>query len=282
MLGADSTSTYGVAGDRHYYNHAQKIFEVGEDASLGIVTWGLGGLSVGSYRMLIARFADRLKPGISVEDAAKQWASDFWNAYTASDIWPLAIECQRLAKMGPYVVGANPPAPNSRDKGEEERFEAYRLGLVAGFCIGGYMMPDRVPSAFVIIADPLGGSSPVPSPITQGWSFWGAPNLIQRLIFGCDDSLKASILSSGKWNGTNDDLNTLVADHQLAHPLVPMREAIDFVHSCIFSTIKAMKFSSLPQICGGPIEIAAITVDRKFRWVRHKPWDTAINEGGLA
>ena len=54
---------------------------------------------------------------------------------------------------------------------------------------------------------------------------------------------------------------------------------IDFVHACIASTIKAMKFSNLAQICGGPIEIAVITTDRRFRWVRHKEWDAAISEG---
>jgi len=58
-----------------------------------------------------------------------------------------------------------------------------------------------------------------------------------------------------------------------------MRDAIDFVHSCISSTIKTLKFSHLSQTCGGPIEIAVITTDRDFRWVRHKEWDAAIKEG---
>jgi hypothetical protein len=34
--------------------------------------------------------------------------------------------------------------------------------------------------------------------------------------------------------------------------------------------------------CGGPIEIAVITTDRRFRWVRHKDWDVAIAEGDPA
>ncbi len=280
MFGADSTSTYGDPGERHYYNHAQKLFEVGEDSTLGIVTWGLGGLSVGSYRMIVALFADDLQanPPTTVAEIADRWAAHFWASYTASDIWPLVLECRLLNAMPAFDPSANPVDPAARTEAQEQRFQQLRLGLVAGFCIGGYKLPDRVPSAFVVIADPL-GALPVPAPITQGWSFWGAPNMIQRLLFGCDDSLKASILESGMWNGTGADLDALVADHQLAHPQVPMREAIDFVHSCIYGTIKAMKFSSLPQICGGPIEIAAITVDRKFRWVRHKAWDAAINEG---
>jgi hypothetical protein len=32
--------------------------------------------------------------------------------------------------------------------------------------------------------------------------FWGVPNLILRLIRGCDIGLRTKILKSGKWNGT--------------------------------------------------------------------------------
>ena len=68
VLGADSTSTNLVnnhAGkeDFHYFNHNQKLFQVGEESALGIVTWGLGcGLgclgNVG-HRTAIARLADK-------------------------------------------------------------------------------------------------------------------------------------------------------------------------------------------------------------------------------
>jgi hypothetical protein len=34
VLGADSTTTYGT----HHFNNSQKLFEVGEDSSLAIVT----------------------------------------------------------------------------------------------------------------------------------------------------------------------------------------------------------------------------------------------------
>jgi hypothetical protein len=75
---------------------------------------------------------------------------------------------------------------------------------------------------------------------------------------------------------------TLLAKHHLGHAsTIPIREAIDFIHACIYSTIKALKFSSLSQICGGPIELAAITTDRSFRWVRHKQWDAAIREDDI-
>ena len=39
VLGADSTTSF--YGGIHYYNHNQKIFELGEkDTTFGIMTWG--------------------------------------------------------------------------------------------------------------------------------------------------------------------------------------------------------------------------------------------------
>jgi len=88
-------------------------------------------------------------------------------------------------------------------------------------------------------------------------------------------------VSSGKWNGSRVDLDAIIAKFALQHAILPIRDAIDFVHSCIHSTIKALKFSQLSQSCGGPIEIAVITMDRTFRWVRHKQFDAAIMDGAL-
>jgi hypothetical protein len=99
-------------------------------------------------------------------------------------------------------------------------------------------------------------------------------------MFGCDDELKATLIKSGKWTGTPAELDALLQQHHLLTPLLPIRDALDFVHGCIASTIKALKFSAFAQTCGGPIELAVITTDRHFRWVRQ--WDAAINEGNLA
>jgi hypothetical protein len=34
VVGSDSTTTYGSSHGPHYFNHAQKIFEIGENSSL--------------------------------------------------------------------------------------------------------------------------------------------------------------------------------------------------------------------------------------------------------
>jgi hypothetical protein len=277
VLGADSTASAMLDGGFHYFNFNQKVFEIGEPGTgtLGLVTWGLGGLGPKSYRTLAAQLADSLDatPPASVAEVVSRWIDAFWTEYS-----PLITGCQTLNKKLPFDPNANPPDPAARTKAEEEELEQLKRGLVVGFCLGGYVQPSRNPEAYVVTFDPLAGK-PAATPIGMSWSFWGAPNMIQRLMFGCDDALKTAFLQSGKWTGTPAELDTLVEQHKLATPYLPIREAVDFVHACIASTIKAMKFSSLAQVCGGPIEIGVITTDRRFRWVRHKDFDAAITDG---
>jgi hypothetical protein len=279
VLGADSTTTAFTPVGPHYFNHSQKVFEIGNGSTLGGVTWGLGGLVVNSHRSLFALLADDIakKKPKSVEEVARRWVDQFWAAYTTSSVvGPLIAECKTLGQKKPYDPAG---APDARTQDEETRYRSLKNDLVAGFCIGGYLPQDRVPAAFVTLFDPI-GAKPAPTAVV-GWSFWGAPNIVQRLIFGYDDNLKDALLKSGKWAGTNTELDALLAQQMLAHPIIlPIRDAADFVYSCIAGTIKALKFSNLSQICGGPIELAVITADRPFRWVRHKAWDSAIAEGG--
>jgi hypothetical protein len=100
---------------------------------------------------------------------------------------------------------------------------------------------------------------------------------MRRILVGIDPGLYTAILASGRWLGTPADLANLVNLGRLNLPgILPLRDAIDWVYSSIFSTIKALKFSQMAPICGGPVEIAVITTDRPFRWVCHKGLDTVI------
>jgi hypothetical protein len=280
VLGADSTSTYSTPSGNHYFNHAQKIFEIGEGSTLGIVTWGLGGLKVGSHRTLVALLADDLKKKkpTSVQDVAERWCRHFWKAYSSSLAADIQL-CDTLSKMLPFDPVAVPPVLNSRTKEQETQFKNLRNTLTVGFCIAGYVLSDRNPCAFETVFDPINGE-PKPSSISVGSQrFWGAPNMIARILHGSDPGLRQSILESGKWSGTEAELDNVLKRQALSHLLAPIRDAADFTYACILSTIKALKFSNYAQICGGPIEIAVITTDRPFRWVRHKAWDAAITEG---
>lgn len=276
VLGADSTSTYRLRDGAHYFNHAQKIFEVGTGSTFGVVTWGLGGLNVSSHRRLLATFADDLgqTAANSIQHVAERWVEWFFAEYERSD---LIVGYRDLASKLPFDP-RNPFDAANRTQEEEKEYSEMKSNLGVGFCIGGYHPSDRSPTAYHVWFDP---DIARPQPIQQapGFNFWGAPNMIQRLVFGHDGNLKSGILRSGRWKGTEEELDEILQQQVLSHPILPIRDAIDFVHSCILSTIKALKFSDFQQICGGPVELAVITADRPFRWVRHKEWDSALLDG---
>lgn len=279
VLGADSTATAQVrSGQFHFFDFNQKVFEIGEGGTLGMLTWGLGSIGGVSYRTLLALLADELvkNPPKSVSEVASRWVDKIYDPYMKS---------QNLVRLGVLETKdafGQPPAPGRevRTQEEDQEYVSLLMGLDVGFCFAGYVLPDRFPEAATVVIGPKTGK-PTPQMAGQDSISWfGVPNFFSRLLFGIDPALKQDILSSGKWNGTPDELNQIVAKH--ARPpsgSLPIRDAIDYVYSCIQCTIKAVKFSELPQVCGGPIELAVITTDRKFRWVRHKSWDAAITDG---
>lgn len=273
VLGADSTTTMFVSdnqsgGMTRQFDFAQKIFQVGEGGNIGVTMWGLGSLNNQSYRTIIARFADELdaNPCSSVDQVASRFSTEFFREYQQ--------EFSTIASRALALAGQA-----SRTNEEEIEFAFLLQNFSGGFCIGGFCLPDRAPKAFEIAYGPLLTTAPVPSeqPVSTS-RFWGCPNLIHRLLFGMDDAVFQSVLNSPLWTGTPDELFALLNPHSLGQPRnLPIREAIDWVHASIYSTIKTMKFSHLAPVCGGPIEVAAITTDRPFRWVRHKEMNAAFS-----
>ncbi len=270
VLGSDSTTTYMVDGKPRHFNCAQKVFEVGEHSTLGIVTWGIAGFPDVSYRTLLAQLADELvgHPVKSVAAVAESWSRK---------IWP----CYRDAFLPHRTRFAELRAMTTRNPQESAELAALAQMGMLGFVVAGYLLDDRTPRAFEIQFDFGSSNHAVPSEIGIGQPFFrGVPNFMDRLMNGMDDPLYHHILASGKWTGTPEELAELVKQVSAIAlpPIMPVREAIDWVYSSIYTTIKALKFSHLPRWCGGPIELAIITSDRRFRWVRHKSMDAAVGE----
>ncbi len=279
ILAADSTTTQitpmpprtGGAPQApvvRYFLYGQKLFEIGENSTLGIVTWGLGGLPDLSYRTVIASFADSLRaaPPGSMQEVAQKWGEYFWAAYSKS----LAAEIQAAKQLS-----ETPPVEPGL---VEIRTQLVRRTSV-GFCVAGRCGESRQPSAFRVDVSPLLPGPPTPHPLPMGdLQFWGVPNMVNRLALGFDQEIVTALLRSGKWGGTPQELVAVLTERVLQLPrIMPLRDAIELVHSLIYTTIKSMKYSHLPPVCGGPIEIAVITTDRNFRWVKHKPFDVALD-----
>jgi hypothetical protein len=275
VLGADSTVTVSGGDEPRYYNHAQKLFQVGDPGTLGIAMWGDIPRSV-SYRTMIAHFADsiRTKPPTSVEDVAKRWA-----AHAHGELRKAYTDKVTLAD-----AAAKKEAAGATPTDEEKSAVAFVADFSTGFCVGGCSLPERRPAAYELEVALSSATAPAVEELAPGdLHFWGAPNILQRVLHSIDyriidDILDAKNANGSKaWTGSDKDLFRLAFSRQLfVNPGIPIREAVDLVHFSIQATIKALKFSHFSPTCGGPIEVAVVTSDRPFRWVRHKSFDAAI------
>ena len=157
VFGADSTTTMYVAGVgpgaegcEHHYDFAQKVFQIGENSTLGLTMWGLGNLRNVSYRTLIAQFADSLigKGAQSMSEVADRWSQFFWAAYSTDLGWVL----QRTQLLQSQAT---------KTPQEEGELEFLLRAFSGGFCIGGYLMNDRGPRR---VPDSLHPNNDVPWP----------------------------------------------------------------------------------------------------------------------
>jgi acetolactate synthase-1/2/3 large subunit len=98
---------------------------------------------------------------------------------------------------------------------------------------------------------------------------WGLERHPMRLLYGYDgrlpDALRRAGLDAAKFEQCAGAFRiALNLDY------MPLRDAIDFAHFLIYSTIKLHRYRGIAAFVGGPIEIAAVTADRGFRWIVHK------------
>lgn len=224
VLGADSTASTQISSGAglsgyHYFNHNQKLSELGENGTVGVVTWGLGSLGAKSYRTMLASLADDLvkSPATDLKEVTERWCDLFWSEYNAI-LGPFIQQCKNLNTKQPYGPSAAPAgAPPRRTEQEERDFQTLKSTLVVGFCFAGYWLPDRMTTGFTLIFDPLAGK-PSPAQLTPlSYGFWGAPNFMKRLILGADDTLKTRIRSSVHWKGTDADLDQIFEKEKLGH-----------------------------------------------------------------
>lgn len=252
VIGADSTTTATINGDAvQLLNHAQKVFEVGAPGAsrFAFATWNAATVGAVSHRTMVARLAARVSAGSTHHDVR-------WALIDLVDEERKRQGADALGRFGVFLGGIEPrthlPACASL---------TFDRGVV-------------VESQDLQIGDAV---------------FQGAPEFFGRTFNGFDPQLPELLYQEleRELGGTvpNFDKKYVAAFRRVVPSLVaaghsdlPMREAIDFVHTYLHVTVKAFKFRYGAPICGGPLEIGFLTSDRPFRWVLHKPFDTAISE----
>jgi hypothetical protein len=259
VLGADSATTVSVeppgmaAAVAQVLTHAQKVFEVGDpgEGRFGLCTWGAGSVCGVSHRTVAARLADEVKtnPGLPV-------------AATADALLGLVSEILQKSPAGP----------------RED----------VGYFLGGWNLEDHLPECYQLRIPAEG--EPTTRALEMGQAmFSGAPQFFTRVFRGFDPALPGRMAAALKerLSPVPEGFDRVFKDafNAASGPLVaaglrdlPIREAIDYVHTYLHVTVKVFKFMFGAPVCGGPIEVAFVTTDRRFRWVCHKRFDSAILE----
>ncbi|MEW6482599.1 MAG: hypothetical protein AB1397_06350 [bacterium] len=119
-----------------------------------------------------------------------------------------------------------------------------------GFQIAGYDENDTTPKTYTLKI----GQKSVIEPVYEGGygcTFGGDGRIIQRL-----------------WED-NPENPIPLPNYQF----FSLQDGIDYVEFLISTTIKAQKFLPMPQTCGGDTEIAVITPDEGFDWIKSKELD---------
>jgi hypothetical protein len=242
VFGTDSRST--VANEDRpdrYLNHEQKIFRIASTGHIGLLTWGRGRFGETSLRTAITNVEDEVNAasGRGLLAATETFAEKLWPLY-------------------------------QREVGQSG-------GASIGFCLGGCSPPGRKPEAYSIEFSCDISAPPEPHliepllPKAWGWNIF-----IERSLGG-DPLLMELIRESGKWSGTEDELNELRDQCCLPlHMPLSIREAADLVHSLVYATIKLHRFTVLPPVCGGLIQLAAMTADAPFSWMQREDVFAAV------
>ncbi len=272
VLGSDSTTTIldPDGRNRAYLDYAQKLFEVGpRKSSLALATWGMGQVAGDSHRTIAAFLGKRhqSQPFKSVADAAAELSKLVWSRYQAAYSQEQGKSKDLFLKFQQATLS---PA-------ELEELQEFGARLSGGYCLAGRTDKCGRCEAYEIQWTPWYDVPAITDLKQETPYFWGVPAIMERVIYGFDNAGLLRILQSGKWNGTSDELYNLIAQNRFMQPAhLPIREAIDWIHTIIHTTIRGVKFAQESHSCGGPVEIACITTDRPFRWVCHKGLGAAI------
>jgi len=239
----------------HVFENGQKIYHIGKDrdcldSPYGAMLFGSASFSRTSWRNVFADFCNRYNP------AAQESAQDV------------------VVEFVEYLRNLEPS--------EEKRPNG-------GVFLAGYGPSDSTVRCFKIDEHNLSSEE---TPI-RVLSFDGIADIVQKHVFGMAlrtrnalekafGDVMVDVLEKGGEQKQIPVAKMVVDILQENGPLclpemtMPLRDAIDYMHFLVYSTIKHFKFAPGAPICGGAVEIAAITRDRGFRRIRTKPLDSAI------
>ena len=259
VLGADSAATIhgrfegpeGVQqGVLKTFFNARKLLQIG-DLPIGVLTWGVP--FIGSR---------------TIESLVREWTYE-QNWQALKDRGGEGYQVKECAD-GLHRHLASLYGEQFKDCPEEQRPP---IGMiVAGYSHGGFF-PEIW--RFVLPMD-ISGTVHNQRPDKDGEpefgaSWFGLTDAIVRLHFGRDE--QAVRIIAEKFGIPLDQLHEalLPLQYQVPFSVMPLQDAIEYAHYMLSVTTGRYRFVIGPELCGGQIDIAAIT-QKQFTWISRKSW----------
>jgi hypothetical protein len=261
VLAADSAATLAgrietpqgpQEGVLKTFFNARKLLQIG-DFPIGLLTWGTG--SIGAR---------------TIESLVRQW--EYENNWTKQE------SLSSIAGAGPYEVATCAKLISNHLKhyylAEYKDWAKDQLPVL-GIVVAGYSSGKFFPEVwrFILPVDQeVHNQRPdINGKPDFGASWFGLTDSIVRLHFGRDELVPPLI--SEKFNIPLKDVLDALAplQYQVSFAQMPLQDAIDYAHYMLNVAIGRFRFVIGPELCGGEVEIGAIT-QTQFNWIRRKSW----------
>ena len=254
VMATDSASTLalqnpeGQTGVVKIYNHANKLLQL-KDYPIGVAAWGSGNLGARTISSLIEEYANRQPTLGDLHDESGE----------------LSVVDHANGLME-YLKEAH-----------DREYPTPQPGIGLGILVGGYTGNDFFPEEYVFnipnqdfarLREPLANGSQ-----DFGANWYGFTDAIVRLHHGRDDRLADVLAKHGMDTDTIPKvLEEISQQFQYSVPFagMPLQDAVDYSIYVVGVVVGRYRFAIGPELCGGPIDVATITRQEGFVWIKKK------------
>jgi len=263
VLGADSAATIqgrverpeGVQeGVLKTYFNARKLLQVG-NFPIGVLTWGTAFIGLRTIESLVREW-----------EYEEHWQSkEDYKTQHDKDDFQVRDCAQRLRAYLSQVY--------AEEFGKQPEQNRPLMGII----VAGYSYKEFFPEIWRFVL-PLDSDGEIHNQRPDqdgkpdfGAHWFGLTDAIVRLHFGRDE--RAIGIISEKFNVPQEQIHEILQplQYQIPFAVMPLQDAIEYANYMLNVTVGRYRFVIGPELCGGQIEIAAIT-QNKFNWISRKTW----------
>lgn len=266
VFAADSASSFDDLGKKdsngdpiqQVYRHGNKVFQLHRRHPIMAMTSGLGNFGPASIAMLAKSFRQMIG-----DDGASPLGAEY------------SMEQVAVAAHNFLLKERYSQAYSEKDTG----------GINFEFWVGGYGHDQDLPELWKlsIFDGKINDPQLIAKPDDVGVVCGGQPDPILRLVNGFGWRLETILREHGVTPDSHKELYANLAPQlylTLAHPNMPIQDAIDLTEFLADMTKKVFRFRAVAEYVSGDIDVATITKHERFRWIKRKHYYPAeLNRG---